>query len=134
MTSTRAPRLAIALARAEPASPPPTTMRSYGIEDPPVGTRDRAWSDRSVAHRGLDVVVEAEEVGRVVGGLERGQARVVRPVRGPNAVVPLVAEVVGVDAALQERLHRREELARPGDVARRVRRLRPLRENVEVVL
>src|SRR3989304_2413444 len=65
----------------------------------------------------LDVLVVAKHVLRVVGALELDEARVVLPaVRGPDALVALVAQVVHVDALRRVRLHRVPERARPLDV------------------
>src|SRR5262245_17066970 len=66
---------------------------------------------------GLDVLVEAEEVGRVVGALELDQPVVLLGAVGlSNAVGALVAEEVDVDAVARVGLQGVEEVARPGDV------------------
>src|SRR5690348_1880132 len=71
-------------------------------------------------YRRLDVLIEAEQVGRVVGVLERDQPFVARPVvRRTHAVLPLGAELVHVDAD-RVGLHRRPEVARPRDVSLRL--------------
>src|SRR5579875_1362683 len=71
---------------------------------------------RPPLHRRLDVLIEAEQVGRVVGVLERDQPLVALPaVRRAHAVLPLGTELVHVDAD-REGLHRRPEVARPLNV------------------
>ena len=66
----------------------------------------------------LDVLVEAEEVGRVVDPLESREPLVVALAVGlAHAVLALVAEEVDVDASARVGLQRVEEVACPGDVA-----------------
>src|SRR5215831_7582368 len=69
------------------------------------------------ASAGLDVLVDAEEVGRVVCPLESCQPLVVTLAVGrAHAVLALVAEEVEVDAPARVGLHRVEEVSRPSDV------------------
>jgi hypothetical protein len=69
------------------------------------------------ASAGLDVLVEAEEVGLVVDPLESREPLVVALAIGrAHAVLPLVAEEVEVDAPARVGLQRVEEVACPGDV------------------
>src|SRR5262245_18692467 len=71
-----------------------------------------------LASAGLDVLVEAAEVGLVVRSLESCEPLVVAlPVGRAHAVLALVAEEVEVDAPARVGLHRVEEVACPGDVA-----------------
>ena len=62
----------------------------------------------------------AEDVGRVVLGLERHQPCVVRAVGAQGPLLALVAQVVHIHRARQVRRLRREQLAGPANVARRI--------------
>ena len=77
--------------------------------------RDRAHERaRARRRRRLDVGVEAEEVVRVVGALERREPGVLLlPVGGAHAILPLVAEEVHVRAPGRRRSERVVALARP---------------------
>jgi hypothetical protein len=46
---------------------------------------------------GPDIVVQAEQVLRIIGGFDLCQARVVRSVRGLDAIVALIADAQEVD-------------------------------------
>jgi hypothetical protein len=87
------------------------------------------------SHSGLDVLVESEEVGRVVGALELDQPLVVsRAIGLANPVAALFAEEVHVHAPPGVRLQRVVEVPRPGDVAFCVRiLLGPNRVDCDVV-
>src|SRR5262245_3595695 len=77
----------------------------------------RCFATVARAILGIDVLVEPEEVGRVVGALELDQTLVVsRAVGLAHPVAALFAEEVHVHAAPGVLLHRVEEVLRPGDV------------------
>src|SRR5205809_7213712 len=72
---------------------------------------------RRLAPRRLDVLIQPEEVGRVVTILERDQALVgLAPVGFAHAFPRLLEQVVGIRAASQERPQAGKALARPPDV------------------
>src|SRR5215469_1073581 len=83
--------------------------------------------------RGLDVLVEPEEVVRVVGCFDTGQAVVIDAVGVPNPVAALLTEVVHVHA-VEVRVHGVEEFAGPSDVGWRVGGVVPLGQDQEVVV
>src|SRR5215211_7416934 len=66
---------------------------------------------RTALSRRLYVLVEAEEIGRVVLVLQAEQTIIVRAVRRLHPVFSFLSQVVNVDAPLEERLHRLEERA-----------------------
>src|SRR5215207_4414079 len=73
-----------------------------------------------------DVVVEVEDVVRVVPALYLAEPVVVRAVRCADGVLSLiVAEVVEPATGAEMRSHRRERLAAPRDVRLAVGRVRP---------
>src|SRR5712691_8823362 len=81
-----------------------------------------------------DVLVEAEEVGWVVGVFQRDEPLVgVVAVGFPDSLFAFVVEVVDVDRVGRERLHRLEEGACPGDVGLGVGGLVPERGDEQVV-
>src|SRR4030095_12719550 len=82
----------------------------------------------------IDVLVRTEQVVRVVGSLDGGQARVVLPVGRLDSPLAFITQVVHVHRLLQVRLHRLEQGLGPLDVAIGVGRVRPLRADEEVVL
>jgi hypothetical protein len=84
----------------------------------------------------LDVLVEPEEVGRIVPVLERHETIVDRAVRRPDAVGALLAwfQVVDVDAAGGVRLDRLPDIACPLDVLVGLGGVRPARDDQEVVV
>ena len=84
--------------------------------------------------RWLDVLVPPEEVRRIVLLLECSQPLVVGPICGPNPTLALVAEIIHIDALLQERLQGGVAGAPPRDVRLRCRRLTPCPENEATVL
>src|SRR6266487_3740799 len=87
---------------------------------------------RLTADRGLDVVIEVEDVARVVAVLQRGQPRQrVRAVGAPDARLPLVGEVVDVDAA-GERLDRGAVTPRRRHPRLVLRRVGPARHGHEL--
>src|SRR5712691_6768372 len=86
------------------------------------------------SYRRLEVLVEAEEVGWIVPGLERHQPGVVLAVGALGPLLTLVAQVVHIHRARQVRLPRREQLAGPADVALRISRVGPDRQSDKVVL
>src|SRR6516225_2936674 len=83
--------------------------------------------------RGLDVLVEPEEVVRVVGRFDTGQAVVIDAVGVPDPVAALLTEVVDVHA-VEVRAHGVEEFAGPSHVGWRVGGVVPLRQDQEVVV
>jgi hypothetical protein len=81
--------------------------------------------------RWLDVLVEPEEVGRVVGLLQGSQPLIgARRIGCTHAGFPLVAQEVHVDAPARERLHGRPELPCPGHARLRRRSVRTHRIDV----
>src|SRR4026209_1618566 len=67
-----------------------------------------------------DVLVETEQVRRVVGPLERAQPLVLSvPVRGPHSVLPLLAQEVHVDTAGGVRADHLPEIPGPRHAGRR---------------
>src|SRR5829696_2162708 len=80
------------------------------------------------------VLVETEEVRRIVLVLQGYQPLVVCAVCLLDPVFSLFSQVVDVDPCLEERLHRLEERTRPLDILFRVGRIGPLREDEEVVV
>src|SRR5215217_815155 len=74
-------------------------------------------SPSALALSGRDVVVEPEDVFRVVAPLDFAEPVVVRPVCRADGILGLiVAEVVEPAAGAGVRSQRRERLAAPGDV------------------
>src|SRR5919112_3367225 len=71
---------------------------------------------RAALRRRPDVLVEAKKVGWIVLVLQGYQPLVVLAVRLSNPVFSFFSQVVDVDAAFEERLHRLEELTRPLDI------------------
>src|SRR5215831_4075087 len=80
---------------------------------------------RSPCARGLDVLVEPEEVVRVVGRFDTRQAVEIDAVGVPNPVAALLTEVVDVHA-VEVRAHGVEEFAGPSHVGWRVGGVVPL--------
>src|SRR5688572_8679009 len=80
-----------------------------------------------------DVVVEVEDVVRVVPPLDLFEPVVIRAVGGADGVLCLVvAEVIEPAARPEVRSHRRERLAAPGDVRPGVDQVGPHRRYEEV--
>src|SRR5580700_1703957 len=90
-------------------------------------------SSRACAVRGPDVLVKPEDVVRVVGGLDAGQAVVIAAVGVPDPVAALVAQVVDIHAP-EMGAHGVEEFTSPADIGRRIGGIVPLRQDQEVVL
>src|SRR2546430_14400618 len=85
--------------------------RHVGLEAAPGPPLERART------RWLDVLVQPEEIGRVVAILERDEAPVgVAPVGLANALTRLLEKVVGVRAPRQEGLQAAKILPRPPHV------------------
>src|SRR6185295_14095917 len=90
------------------------------------GAAGRSWGD---------VRVDAEQVRRIVNGLELTQTPVVLPERGAHLLGPIVlGQMVDVGAALQVRFQSAPERAHPGDVFRGLGTVRPLSYGIEVPL
>ena len=77
------------------------------------------------SYRWHNILVEVEQVGRIVFGFKRRQSSVIAAVGAAGAVLAFVAQVVDVGRARQMRLPRRKKLARPVDVALRIGRVGP---------
>src|SRR5687768_9843310 len=92
-----------------------TTVVSVATEP---GTRFPASGEASLL-AGRDVLVEPEEVCRIVFPLQRDKPIVLGPtVRGPHALVTFIAAyVVQVHAFRYERPHRLEGFARPAKMS-----------------
>src|SRR5262245_7402547 len=83
-----------------------------------ISADSRSLAAARTASAGLDVLVEPEEVGRVVDSLESRKPLVVALAVGcAHTALALVPEEVDVHAPVGVRLHRVEEVPRPGDVA-----------------
>src|SRR5215212_3693289 len=85
-------------------------------------------------HRRWDVLVEAEEVGRVVLVLQRNQPIVVGVIGGPHPLLALHTEIIDIDRRWRERLQRVPKFSRPGDVALGLCWVGPHRGDQEVVV
>src|SRR5690242_1068474 len=68
--------------------------------------------------RRSDVLVQPEEVVRIVLSFNGGEAVVVGAVGRAHALFALIAQVIDVDTAGGERLQRRVAVAHPADLAR----------------
>src|SRR5215472_9019583 len=101
---------------------------------PVSGYRSPGWRRPSCSPRarGVDVLVEPEEVVRVIGRFDTGQAVVIDAVGVPNPVAALLTEVVDVHA-VEVRAHGIEELAGPSHVGWRVGGVVPLGQDQKVV-
>jgi hypothetical protein len=83
---------------------------------------------------GRNIVVQTEKIGRVVLVLQRHQPLVVAAVRRLHAGCAIIRiEVVDIHP-LRERFYGFPEGTRPADVLFRLRRVRPLREDIDVPL
>src|SRR5207247_9337245 len=103
--------------------------RHVGLEAAPGPPLERART------RWLDVLVQPEEIGRVVAILERDEAPVgIAPVGLANALTRLLEKVVGVRAPRQEGLQAGKALARPPHVIAVSGRVGPLRVDEQIVL
>src|SRR5262245_63550114 len=85
-------------------------------------------SSACVTPSALDVLVQAEEVGRIILVLQGDQLRILRRTIGGlhplYSLVRLLPQIVDVHPIGRERLHRLPELARPPDARRGLRRIR----------
>ena len=90
--------------------------------------------DSDSLFRRPDVLIPAEKIGRIVLLLECSQSLVVGPISSPDPTLALLAEVVHIDALLQERLHGAVARAPPRDVVLRRRRLTPCPQDEAAVL
>src|SRR5262245_20588246 len=83
---------------------------------------------RRALYRQLDVLVEAEEVGRIILVLQGNQLRILRRTIGGlhplYSLVRLLPQIVDVHPIGRERLHRLPELATPTDARQGLRRVR----------
>src|ERR1051325_3343885 len=68
----------------------------------------------------LDVLIQLEEVGRVILVFQGNQPVVVGPISRPYPLLALIAEKVDVDAAQREGTRGRPEHPRPPDMPLRV--------------
>src|SRR5918994_1266306 len=98
--------------------------RDHLDPSPPIFGRDSSATpivpvprtSRRALCRRPDVLVETEEVCRVVLVLQGYQPLVVCAVRLLDSVFSLFSQVVDVNTTLKERLHRLEERTRPPDI------------------
>src|SRR5277367_5307105 len=82
----------------------------------------------------LDVLVEAEEVRRIVFILQGDEPPEVVAIGSPDPRAFLGVQVVDVHFTGRERLHRRPELPGPLDVTGGLRSITPLRNDVVIPL
>src|SRR4051812_12538285 len=85
-------------------------------------------------HGRQHVLIDAEEVGRVVSRFALRQPRMVRTERRPDRLRSLLAEKVQQVATRLVRRHRVSEGARPRDVARALVGVGPLSQEAQIVL
>ena len=83
--------------------------------------------------RWANVLIEAEDVRRIILVLERDQPRIVLAVGSLNTILAFVAEIIGIDTAGGERPYGVPELARPGNVRFVVSRVVPDRDRKAIV-
>src|SRR5689334_23239730 len=113
-----------------------TTARLDGLITEPVvdhgASRRLTAGTRPGGVVGVDVLIQAEQIGGVVSPLQRGKATVVLSKRRPDelGILPEPREVE-VGLAGTESLHGGEESAGPGDVSLRLLGDRPVRQNLE---
>jgi hypothetical protein len=82
----------------------------------------------------LNILVQAEEVRRIVLILQSRQPIVVRPISCPHTLISLLTEIVDIHRFLQMGLHGLEERLCPSDVFLTRGRIFPLRLDGEVKL
>src|SRR5262245_58731211 len=115
--------------RLTPASGPLRSVRLKSANSRPHALQQATrLYRRRASHPQLDVLVQAEEVGRIILVLQGDQLRILRRTIGGLhplcSLVRLLPQIVDVHPIGRERLHRLPELARPPDARRGLRRIR----------
>src|SRR5205807_1694304 len=75
----------------------------------------RGKCERPSLSGGLDVLIDAEKIRRIVFALDRREARIVVAVGSADALVALVFQIVDVNGVAGMRLQRGEEILHPSD-------------------
>src|SRR5664279_5380348 len=126
----RQPLLTIDLARAVTPIPRCSTSFRPTAHNPTAPSS----SDSSPSDRWLDVLVEAEQVRRIIGVLEGNEPVIVGAVGLPYPLLALHAEHVDVDPTACKWLRRLRGFAGPLDMLIGLHRVGPLGGDYEVIL